>query len=355
MRGETMGRVGAALRRVAPWAAQNADGAIALGLAITVGILGIMPEEIFGDEGEKIQNQLVSAATLVILALVATALLRDRLRQAPVEATITSGALSELPVRLARLEQIETLVTGTRRALDELQLVRVLASPLEIAQAHRDARSGTTRWSFKGGTGTFLRAVTLPECVVAARKDKRHLTVRIEIIDPTNNEVCEAYAHYRRSLADAPDVTGETWTTDRVRKESFATILAAFWHRQRYGLLDIGVGLSSTMTTFRWDLSASRVIMTIEDPNRAMTALAGTFYYESCDTELRLSLEQARRVPLESYKHVPLSDEPTVEEVQELFRGIELPLPRTYNDRDIVDIARKALRAKDPYELPQRT
>ncbi|MEU7833064.1 MULTISPECIES: hypothetical protein [unclassified Nonomuraea] len=345
-----MARFTAALKRIAPWAAQNADGAIALGLAIVVGVLGIMPDGIFGKEGDKVQDQLVSAATLVILALVATALLRDRVRQAPLEETVTSGALAQLPVRLARLEAIEDLVTGTRRALDSLQLVRVLGSRQEIAQAHADARKDTTRWSFKGGTGTYLRAITLPECVAAARKVKRHLTVRVEIIDPANVEVCETYAHYRRSLSDAPDGTGETWTADRVRKESYATILAAFWHRQRYGLLDIGIGLSSTMTTFRWDLSATRLIMTVEDPNRAMTALADTFYYENCDTELRLSFEQARLVPLEMYKKVPLSDEPTVEEVQELFTRISIPLPRSYDDRDVVDIARKALRARNPYD-----
>ncbi|MGR6921423.1 hypothetical protein ACU635_44875 [[Actinomadura] parvosata] len=339
----------AALKRTAPWAARNADGAIALTLAIVVGVLGIMPDEIFGPQGDEIQRQLVTAATLVILALVATALLRDRARQAPVEKTITSGVLAELPLRLARLEEIETLAHSTRRALDSLQLVRVLGSRQEIAQSHAEARRDTTRWSFKGGTGTYLRAVTLPACVAAARKDKRHLRVSVEIIDPTNVEVCETYAHYRRSLSDAPDGTGETWTTDRARKESYATILAAFWHRQRYGLLDIEVGLSSTMTTFRWDLSSSRLIMTVEDPNMAMTALADTFYYENCDTELRLSLEQARRVPLEMYKKVPLGDEPTIEEVQELFERIGVPLPRSYNGRDVVDIARKALRALDPY------
>lgn len=345
-----MARFTAALKRIAPWAAQNADGAIALGLAIVVGVLGIMPDNIFGKDGDDVQNQLVSAATLVILALVATALLRDRARQAPLEETVTSGALAQLPVRLARLEEIESLVTGTRAALDVLQLVRVLGSRQEIAQAHADARKDATRWSFKGGTGTYLRAITLPECVAAARKVKRHLTVRIEIIDPSNVEVCETYAHYRRSLSDVPDGTGETWTADRVRKESYATILAAFWHRQRYGLLDIGIGLSSTMTTFRWDLSTSRLIMTVEDPNRAMTALAGTFYFENCDTELRLSFEQARLVPLEMYKKVQLSDEPTVEEVQELFTRISIPLPRSYDDRDVVDIARKALRARNPYD-----
>jgi hypothetical protein len=344
-----MARFIAALKRIAPWAAQNADGAIALLLAIVVGVLGIMPGEVVPTE---VQTQLVNAATLVIMALVATALLRDRVRQAPVEETITSGALAELPVRLARMEEIEALVTGTRKALDALQLVRVLASKQEIAQAHTEARKDTPTWRFKGGTGTYLRAVTLPLCVAAARRDKRHLLVRVEVIDPANVEVCETYAHYRRSLADAPDATGETWNTDRVRKESYATLLAAFWHRQRYGLLDIEVGLSSTMTTFRWDLSASRLIMTVEDPNRAMTALAGTFYYENCDTELRLSFEQARRVPLEMYKKVPLGDEPTIEEVQELFERIGVPLPRSYNGQDIVDIARKALRAVDPYGEP---
>ncbi|MEZ0071761.1 hypothetical protein [Planotetraspora sp. GP83] len=92
----------------------------------------------------------------------------------------------------------------------------------------------------------------------------------------------EAYAHYRRSLSDRPDGRGELWTTERARKESFATVLATFWYRQRYGLLDIGVGLSATMTTFRWDLSSHAVIITVEDPNRALTALSGTFYYESC-------------------------------------------------------------------------
>ncbi|NUW34390.1 hypothetical protein HTZ77_23550 [Nonomuraea sp. SMC257] len=346
-----MSRFRSVWSRVAPWAAQNADGAIALVLAVVVGVLGIMPDDMFGKppEGDKVQQQLVSAATLVILALVATALLRDRVRQAPVEETITSGALADLPARLARLDEIDGLVTGTRKALDALQLVRVLGSRQEIAQAHAEARKDTTRWSFRGGTGTYLRAVTLPECVAAARRVKRHLTVRVEIVDPTNAEVCETYAHYRRSLSDAPDGTGETWTTDRVRKESYATILAAFWYRQRYGLLDIGVGLSATMTTFRWDLSATRLLMTVEDPNRAMTALAGTFFYENCDTELRLSFEQARRVPLEKYKKVPLSDEPTVEEVQDLFERIGVPLPRSYNEHDVVDIARKALRALNPY------
>ncbi|ADG88200.1 hypothetical protein [Thermobispora bispora] len=191
--------------------------------------------------------------------------------------------------------------------------------------------------------------MTIPEIVAAARQDKRPITLRVEIIDPTNEEVCEAYAHYRRSLSDLPDDTGEVWTTERTRKESFATVLAAFWYRQRYGLLDIGVGLSSVMTTFRWDLSSRAVIVTVESPDRAMIAYTKSFYYESCLTELRTSFQQARQVPIERYRAVPLSEEPTVEEVRKLFDRIDLPLPRSFTDRDVVDVIKKAVRAKNPY------
>jgi hypothetical protein len=334
----------------ARWVAKNVDGAIALVLAVVVGVLGVLPDEMISPAAE---SKLISATTLVILALVATALLRDRARQEPVEAAIntTSDALAGLPERLRRLDELEDLVKSTRRVLDDMAVVRVLASPQEIGQAHAAARRGTDRWIFKGGTGTYIRAVTLRECVAAAKREKRHFTIRLEIIDPTDVDVCEAYAHFRRSLSDAPDGTGEMWTTDRTRKESYATILAAFWQRQRYGLLDAVVGLSSTMTTFRWDLSSNAVIMTVEDPNRAMMAPSGTFYYESCETELRTSLEQARRVPIDRYKQVPLSEEPTVDEVRRLFDRIDLALPTTFTDRDVVEITRKALRAKDPYGL----
>lgn len=94
-----MARFMGALKRVAPWAVQNADVAIALLLAVVVGVLGILPEDMYGPDGAKVQTQLVSAATLVILALVATALLRDRARQAPMEAATTCRDRSSTPRR----------------------------------------------------------------------------------------------------------------------------------------------------------------------------------------------------------------------------------------------------------------
>ncbi|MCW2887004.1 MAG: hypothetical protein QOE54_7110 [Streptosporangiaceae bacterium] len=336
--------------RFAAWLARNADAAVALLLAVFVGALGLSPA--LGDK----QSEVVASATLVVLGLLATAILRDRYRRAPVEEEVrdtlrgASRVLDALPERLSRMEELENLVVRTRQALDESSVVQVL-NGAEVAPTLAKARRTTDRWIYKGGTGTYIRAVTLPECVGFARRDRRALLVRLEILDPTDEEVCDTYARFRRSALDETDSSGELWTLERTRKESFATILAACWHRQRFRLLDIDIGLSSAMTTFRWDLSSSCVVITREDPSApAMMVDRGKFYYDWCTTELLASLDQARRVPIEQARAAPLGDEPTVEEVRKLFDVLNLGLPRSFTDRDVGDIARKALQAKNPYE-----
>ncbi|GAA5052329.1 hypothetical protein HNP84_001517 [Thermocatellispora tengchongensis] len=337
------------MRRLGSWLGDNADGAIALVLAAAVGVIGMLPDGALSDD---LRDQFISSGTLLVLALLTTAILRDRWRQEPMEDAIretftaTSGTLSVLPDRIERLEGV---VAEAQRALADMSVLHVLNSADETAKAHADARRDTDRWIFKGGTGTYLRAVTLPECVAAARRDRRALLMRLEILDPTNEEACGAYASFRRSMSQDPDGTGEVWTAERTRKEAYATILAACWHQQRFGLLDITVGLSATMTTFRWDQSASSLIITGEDPRRALLARRGSFYYEWCSTELRASLDQARRVPIELARPLPLGDEPTIEEARKLFETLGVPLPRAFGERDVADIIRKALRAKNPY------
>ncbi|RCG33071.1 hypothetical protein DQ384_01070 [Sphaerisporangium album] len=336
------------------WLGKNADGVIALLLAVFIAFLGLASgDRVLGQD----KSDLINGVTLLVLGLLTAAILRDRWRQEPMEETIkenfrtTSGALADLPARLDRLDRLEAVVESARRVLDDLQAVQVLNGADEIAEAHAEARRATDRWSFKGGTGTYVRAVTLPDLVVAARRERRALLMRLEIIDPTHLGVCEAYVRFRRSVSEAPDGTGEYWTVDRTRKESYATILASCWHRQRFSLLDIDLGLSSTMTTFRWDLSAGFVIITVEDPNRALMSRRGSFYYDHCATELMSSLDQTRRVPIEAAKAAVLSDEPTVDETRKLFEVLGLGLPKSYGDRDVVEIIRKAIRAKNPYSI----
>jgi hypothetical protein len=325
------------MSRLTKWIGKNADGLIALVLAVCVAGLSLADVDAVGSA------ETVSNAVLLVLAVLAATLLRDRMRAGAVERDVAR--------MLEIVNQLDTKMTSTRAALDAAANVRVISSE-EVGQALADARRDTEGWTFKGGTGTFIRAVTLPECIERARRDGRPLTVRLEILDPANDNACEHYAVFRRSLSQAPDGTGELWTLDRTRKEAFATILAACWYRQRYRLLTVEVGLSSTITTFRWDLSSRCLIITQQNPREpALLIKRGWVYYDRYVTELLTSLEQANRLPIEqAAKAVPLSDEPSVEEVQKLFVALNLPLPSSFDDRAVSEIIRKAVKAKNPYE-----
>ncbi|MGH3620653.1 MAG: hypothetical protein ACRDQ5_02535 [Sciscionella sp.] len=291
------------------WLLRNVDGVLALLIAVAVGILAVL------DVAGPAQ---LNSAILLVLALLAATLLRDRKSEAK---------------RLADLSAV--------RQLNGIEVTR------ELAAAHGEA----DQWTFKGGTGTYLRAVTLKQCVQNARQEKRPLRMQLEILDPTDEALCRGYAQFRSSLTPGPDGTGETWTFERTRKEAFATVLAACWYRQRYPFVTIDVGLSKIMTTFRWDMSPRCVIMTQDDPSGpALMFDKGKPYYRAYSRELAASFNQAKRVPVDEVRDLPLSEEPTVEETRALFTKLDLELPSAFTDRDVTDLIRKALQAKNPYE-----
>jgi hypothetical protein len=328
--------------RLVTWVGRNADGLLALLLAGVVALVTWL---------DLVSAEATESATLLVLAVLAGTMLRERARQRSVEQDVgelTSATRDARRALDSELAAIRGRLDDSKLALDGLSMVRALTG-LEVNHALAEARRDTDRWLFKGGTGTYMRAVTLPECVANARRAKRALLVRIEIIDPTNDEACRRYGEFRRSLPDQPD--GEPWTLDRVRKESFATILAGLWWRRQYHLLDVEIGLSAVMTTLRWDQSASRLIITQEDPRSpALMVERGRFYYDRLEVEVRSSHDQARKVALDQARAIVLSEEPTVDETRQFFATLGLDLPSSFGERDIQDIIRKVLRPKNPYE-----
>ncbi|AFU03620.1 MULTISPECIES: hypothetical protein [Nocardia] len=290
------------------WFRNNVDGSFAVLLAITVGLLQFL---------DVIGTDQVNAAMLLVLGLVAITLLRDRHLSA--------------------------------KAVRDATSVHLLYGP-EIGHAHTLARRGTEQWMFKGGTGTYIRAVTLRECVENARREQRPLRVQLEILDPTDEQLCKTYAQFRSSLQPEADRTGELWTTERTRKEAYATVLAGCWYRQRFTFLTIDIGLSAVMTTFRWDLSSSCVIVTQDNPNTpAMMFERDKPYYRDFNRELVASFKQTKQVPLSRTEELPLSDEPTVDQVRGVFQTLGLELPAAFTDRDVADIVRRALQPRNPY------
>ncbi|WBC16191.1 hypothetical protein O7600_04935 [Micromonospora sp. WMMA1998] len=332
------------MTRLFAWVVTNLDAFIGLLLAVTVAVLGLT---------NTVSQDVVNSAILLVLGLLAQAVLRDRLRRKTAEQQVrqvmvdTRDRLTDLVPQMREITGPEGALNRAREAIDSVSMVRVLHGS-EVGQTLAEARRHTDRWAFKGGTGTYLRAVTLPECLEHARRRNATLTVAVEIIDPTDEDVCERYARFRRSLD--PDAPGERWTVDRTRKESYATVLAACWHLQRSGLLTVEVRLSAQMTTFRYDLSSSCVVITQENPQTpALRIDRGELYYNRFNIELDYSRKQSRRVPIEAAGQVKLDDEPSVEQVRRLFAALGLTLPRSFGDREVADIVGKAIQARNPY------
>jgi hypothetical protein len=307
---------GRRLEEAIAWAVRNLDGIVAIAVALVVGLMDVL--------NQNMDDNVVSGATLLVLA------------------ALVYGSLTE---RRRRMADIRAASAGTSRAIEDLAMVRTL-SGAEVALAHERARRTTTRWVFKGGTGTYLRAVTLPECVLEAQRQRRSLTMKIDIINPADEQVCAAYARFRSTFGPGPD--DAQWTVERTRKEAYATVVAASWHRQRLDTLEVDVHLSSVAPALRFDLSDSCLIITQDDPSRVSLCVERDRpLYDYYVTELHQSREQA--VKLDLREAVRLADEPTVDEVRRLLDRLGLPLPPSFTDRDVGDIIDKALRAENPY------
>lgn len=331
-------------KSVLRWLGSNAEAVIGLTIAVVVGVAGLV---------DLASAKLVNSAVLITLAALSLALIRDhwgRERDGPeVRSTLdaTQRALAELPARFERIERANDVITDARAAIGEASMMRLMVGA-EISSALSDARRRTSLWMFKGGTGTFFRAVTVPECVNAARRDRRSLNIQLEILDPRDEGLCTRYAEYFRSLVDDPNEDELHWDCKGTQQELYATILAMCHWQQRYRPMKLGISLSSTMTTFRWDLTSDYLVITERGPSfPAILIESGRFYYDYWRSELEVSFDQGYRPPLELAG--PLSDVPTVAETRDLFAGLGVDLPEGFHDRDVEVIIESAVHAKNPY------
>lgn len=331
------------MRDLPRWLVTNADAVVALAIAVVAGVAGL---------ANAIPTPAISSAILVAIGALAVSLLRYHWQLEATEPhvrellTRTAASLDTTVAKIDSIASLGDVLSSVRQTVEEAATIRVLLGD-EITYALQEAYRVTNEWIFKGGTATFLRAVTLPECVEYARSERRPISFQLEILDPTDVELCESYATYFRSMVKS-DEDERSWTARGTQDELYATILAACWQQQRYSLLRFRIALSSTMTSFRWDLTSDHLFITERGPRfPAMSISRGGFYYLYWRNELELSFLQARRVQLEQATN--LSENPTVSEVRTLFDALMVQLPEPYSDDEVRDLITNAIQARNPY------
>lgn len=193
--------------------------------------------------------------------------------------------------------------------------------PKEISILLRAAIEPTEKWWFRGGTGRYLRAMTLPEMGKLTRDKSSGKELHVQLIDPRNEFLCEQYANYRRGLHSAK-AEEQQWTVDRVRIEVYATILSLFVKAGEYPLLNIHLTLLPLFSSFRLDLSSQYVILTKEDSRAAgLRCDSESEFYIAYRDDLLLTARQGKEITMK-----PIRTDLNVTSVRHHFADLGLAL-----------------------------
>ena len=338
------------MTRFTQWLGDNLDALLALVGALVIAILSVF------DIGNLVGNEVVQNSTLAVLALLSGVLLRDRFQQAKTrdelagELTTVAEAVDRVPARVEQLIADEPVLQDLRATLQETTLIRVVSGSRR-RQLVAEAIRSTDRWVFRGGTGAAMICATLPDCVAHARRESRPLHVRIEVFTPLDAAVCENYARFAQSLP--ADAGGGVWTADRARREVYATVLSTCWHRQRYSLLNVEIGLAPMATTLQWEITSQWALLASTEPEvPALLAQRGSPFYDRWAADLQRGLDQAQRLPLEAARNHRLADEPSIEDTRRLFTLLGLPLPGSWDERAVSEVIALAVRPGSPSVNP---
>jgi hypothetical protein len=178
------------------------------------------------------------------------------------------------------------------------QATITVVNPKDISGLLATALEDSKEWWFRGGTGRYLRAVTLPTLAERSRNSSSGKRLHVQLLDPANRSICERYANYRRGLRSSAH-EAQQWTLERVRAEICGTLLAVFIKVSEYPLLRVEVTLTPTFSSFRIDLSAKYAIITKEDQRApGVRCDQGSYFYDAYKDDMELTAQMGRSVSI---------------------------------------------------------
>jgi len=185
--------------------------------------------------------------------------------------------------RASRMEQRD-LVDAARAATGALE-VRVIRAH-EIGDGLRRLLEESSEWTFRGGSGRYLRNATLPRL---AKIRDRDVNVDIQILDPRDEALCKEYADYRNRYRGDSIRRPDEGKIDTVRNDLLAVIVAAAWYGANTRIRP-KVLLLRSFSPLRYDIGTSGLYLTLPDPREpALFAAGGSWFYTSVLDEMRQS------------------------------------------------------------------
>lgn len=218
--------------------------------------------------------------------------------------------------------------------------------PKEIGPLLKKATSDSRSWIYRGACGRYTRATTLPMMAKSARQEGIGRDIRITLLDPSNDLLCEEYATYRKSLKSAKKRS--RWTKEKVKEEVIATVISALRYKHEEPLLRIEIHLINHFSAFRFDISDQYVIVTKEDSEASgLKADKSTYFYDSYVDDSRLSERQSKKIIYN--KKIPLDGDLTSDNIKKLIVEIGFMAESDLQSLDMAYVVQSINTPEDPY------
>lgn len=215
--------------------------------------------------------------------------------------------------------------------------------PLKIREVLQEARKGTNEWWYRGAIGRHFRSVTLTELAKEARLEKAPKRIYLLLLDPL---LVHKYFSLNRSRLTIAE-KDRPWTEELMKIEIYATILTTYSYKATEPSLEITVGLLSTLSVHRIDLSSRIAVITSEgSKDSALRCDESSFHYKTYREDLLLSLQQARVLPAH-VKGVAL-EQLSVANVKKILLDLGFE-SHGMTDKNIEEIISKTRKARNPY------
>lgn len=254
---------------------------LSTGLPLLIGVLGVsaLTVDLFGPIGLPDgygDEVLLAGASVVLLAYFA-----QNQRQASHDET--HGRL---------LRGVETVLERVEDRLDSVR--QVPASDIRgLLEANVE---GASEYLFRGGSGRWLRKFTMPALSKATDRDVR---ITIELLDPRDKDLCDAYARYRATALPRGHLRDKE-DSRLIQRDILGSIYAAAWYSARRRI-QANVILLRSFSPLRYDVSSEGLMVTVAEMTEpGLFAARGTWLHKSIVDELNQASHGHVRVDLPS-------------------------------------------------------
>lgn len=258
---------------------------------------------------------------------------------------IAKAILDNLLAALVASISVTLLLLWLTPSRTESAIIEVVESPY-IEEVLRQGRDRVTEYWYKGNTGRYFRAVTLPKLAEQARSENITKHIRLIILDPRNTEACKTHASFRQKLKSA-EKDKQRWTEQRVQLELNSVIVSAYAWKAKEPLLDIDVALIDVVSFFRIDFSSRLVVITSEDERQpALMCESSSLFYQLYREDLLINFKQAKGLP-KSIAGIPLKDL-NLDNTKKLLSDLDLD-SQNLDDSAIEEIIALSKKPNNPY------